>query len=62
MTTNFEVFAIINNNKKVSIYFGTNEKLARNTFDFYAREKKYFNLSMVVIMNDNELDRVYIEA
>lgn len=60
--TTFEVFAITNNNKEVSIYFGTNEKLARNTFDFYAREKKYFNLEMIVIMNDNELDRVYIEA
>ena len=46
MTTNFEVFAITNNNKEVSIYFGTNEKLARNTFDFYAREKKYFNLEI----------------
>ena len=62
MTAIFEVFAITNNNREVSIYFGTNEKLARDTFDFYAREKKYFNLSMVVIMNDNELDRVYIEA
>lgn len=39
--TNFEVFAITNNNREVSIYFGTNEKLARDTFDFYAREKKY---------------------
>lgn len=60
--TNFEVFAITNNNREVSIYFGTNEKLARDTFDFYAREKRYFSLSIVVIMNDNELDRVYIEA
>ena len=60
--TNFEVFANTNTNKEVSIYFGTNEKLARDTFDFYARNKKLFNLQIVVIMNDDEIDRVYIEA
>lgn len=62
MITKFEVFGITKSGKEVEIFFGQCEKTAFQTFDFYAKEKNLFNLEMVVIMNDNELDRVYIEA
>lgn len=61
MITKFKVFGI-KKGKEVEIFSGQCEKTAFQTFDFYAKEKKLFNFSMVVIMNDNELNKFYIEA
>ena len=60
--TTFEVFAITENGHEVELYMGTDEKIAFQQFDFYAQNKKMFSLQIVVIISDDENDRVYIEA
>ena len=62
MITKFEVFGITKSGKEVEIFFGQCKKTAFQTFDFYAKEKKLFNLKMVVINNNDIENKVYIEA